>query len=363
MHFRWKTIFLIFCPLIAAFIICFLTYSPNLVIWPGHKKVGFYSDSLTCDHGNSTIVKLPSDSTQLKFEYILGDKYSFPYVGVTFETDSSSPLYNLSIYDEIILDIEVNKSKRIPIVVNEDLQGYSNPSDALSYRPVTKELECLSGRHVYALELTEFYIPPWWYYNRHITATEAGKINFARIHNIQVHQCELLPKNTKEIFTIHKIFFHKRMEWILFWLGLGLVLYYSIWLGADKLKNTVKRIFPRKEIYLENIADEESQKLLYFLSQNYTDPELSLEKIQQELGISESKISSIIKEHSNQNFKRYLNEIRIGEAKRLLKETDRQVMEIAYNVGYGNISHFNRVFKESEGCSPVEFRKKVKENL
>ena len=43
--------------------------------------------------------------------------------------------------------------------------------------------------------------------------------------------------------------------------------------------------------------------------------------------------------------------------KRLLRETDRQVMDIAYKVGYGNISHFNRVFKEAENCSPNEYRK------
>jgi AraC-like DNA-binding protein len=82
-----------------------------------------------------------------------------------------------------------------------------------------------------------------------------------------------------------------------------------------------------------------------------------LETVQKEIGISETKLSAILKENTDMSFKRYLNHIRTEEAKRLLRETDRQVMDIAYKVGYGNISHFNRVFKEAENCSPNEYRK------
>ena len=57
-------------------------------------------------------------------------------------------------------------------------------------------------------------------------------------------------------------------------------------------------------------------------------------------------------------FKQYLNIIRITEAKRLLRETDNQITSCAYNVGYNNIPHFNRTFKQLEGISPKEYRKK-----
>ena len=75
------------------------------------------------------------------------------------------------------------------------------------------------------------------------------------------------------------------------------------------------------------------------------------------MGIHERKISAIIKKKTDLNFKQFLNKLRIAEAKRLLLETDLQISEIAFKVGYGNASHFNRVFKLSENCAPNDFRK------
>ena len=62
------------------------------------------------------------------------------------------------------------------------------------------------------------------------------------------------------------------------------------------------------------------------------------------------------------SFKRYLTAIRMHEAKRLLQETDRLVIDIALTVGFNSISHFNRVFKASTHISPLEFRNKKSAN-
>jgi AraC-like DNA-binding protein len=45
------------------------------------------------------------------------------------------------------------------------------------------------------------------------------------------------------------------------------------------------------------------------------------------------------------------------EAKRLLKESEGTISEIAYSVGYNNVTHFNRVFKTETGIAPGDFRK------
>jgi AraC-like DNA-binding protein len=57
-------------------------------------------------------------------------------------------------------------------------------------------------------------------------------------------------------------------------------------------------------------------------------------------------------------FKQYLNIVRITEARRLLMDTDRQISEIAFAVGYNYPTTFNRIFKEVTGISPSDFRKK-----
>ena len=72
--------------------------------------------------------------------------------------------------------------------------------------------------------------------------------------------------------------------------------------------------------------------------------------------MSEKTISATIKKKSDLTFKEYLNSIRIAEAKRLLKSSDRNVSEIAYQVGFNSPNHFNRIFKSSENCTPTEFK-------
>jgi AraC-like DNA-binding protein len=56
-------------------------------------------------------------------------------------------------------------------------------------------------------------------------------------------------------------------------------------------------------------------------------------------------------------FTSYLNKLRLSEATRLLiAEKDVAVAEIAYSVGYTNVSYFNRLFKEEYDSTPSAFR-------
>jgi AraC-like DNA-binding protein len=49
--------------------------------------------------------------------------------------------------------------------------------------------------------------------------------------------------------------------------------------------------------------------------------------------------------------------LRLTEAARLLNEkSSATVAEVAYSVGYANVSYFNKLFKEEYGCTPKAFR-------
>lgn len=108
---------------------------------------------------------------------------------------------------------------------------------------------------------------------------------------------------------------------------------------------------------MENDLDQDTKRITDTIAKSYSDPAFSVDKLSKEAGISASKIPGILKSQFGMNFKQYLNSIRINEAKRLLKETDNQIVNIAYTVGYNNIPHFNRTFKQLEGVSPKEYRK------
>lgn len=89
-----------------------------------------------------------------------------------------------------------------------------------------------------------------------------------------------------------------------------------------------------------------------YIAQEYKDPGLTVNRIASEVGLLPAKITQILRDQRNCSYKQYLNAIRLAEAKRLLLETDRNIVEISRKVGYNNVTHFNRIFKETEGVSP-----------
>lgn len=73
-------------------------------------------------------------------------------------------------------------------------------------------------------------------------------------------------------------------------------------------------------------------------------------------GISYSYVRKLVKDKSGKTVVDYINGLRIEEAKRLLKETEMGMSDIALQVGYNNYQSFNRFFQKYEGITPGEFR-------
>ncbi|MCB0837438.1 MAG: AraC family transcriptional regulator [Bacteroidetes bacterium] len=64
------------------------------------------------------------------------------------------------------------------------------------------------------------------------------------------------------------------------------------------------------------------------------------------------------RKHTGHSFVSFLNKTRIQHACQYLVNTDWPIQQIAYSVGFENISHFNRTFKKLQRVSPSEFRKR-----
>ncbi|NLG39190.1 MAG: helix-turn-helix transcriptional regulator, partial [Fibrobacter sp.] len=94
-----------------------------------------------------------------------------------------------------------------------------------------------------------------------------------------------------------------------------------------------------------------------YINSNYHNASLSLEDVCREVGLNRNKLSDILKKNVGMTFSSFVNEIRLKEACRLLIETDLQVVEISINIGFGNVSHFNKVFKQAYQKTPLEYRR------
>lgn len=82
----------------------------------------------------------------------------------------------------------------------------------------------------------------------------------------------------------------------------------------------------------------------------------SFEALAESLHYSESWLSREIKRKTGKTYTRLVQEKRLAQAAFLLKNTDRNIADIAAAVGYENVSYFHRMFSEFYGCSPRCYR-------
>ncbi|MDS0524794.1 AraC family transcriptional regulator [Clostridium sp. SHJSY1] len=86
--------------------------------------------------------------------------------------------------------------------------------------------------------------------------------------------------------------------------------------------------------------------------------ECSLSEIAEKLSQPDYKLSKLIKKHTKMTFKELVQEKRLSRAIELLKVRGLSVLEIMEMVGYENPTYFYKIFKESYGVTPMEYRKK-----
>ncbi len=91
-----------------------------------------------------------------------------------------------------------------------------------------------------------------------------------------------------------------------------------------------------------------------FMQINYQKP-ISVQQVIDYIGIDRSYASRIFRRAENRTLQRYLIELRVGEAKRLLAQRRFSIHTIAHSVGYTDYPAFERRFKIEVGCSPSEY--------
>jgi AraC-like DNA-binding protein/ligand-binding sensor protein len=96
-----------------------------------------------------------------------------------------------------------------------------------------------------------------------------------------------------------------------------------------------------------------------YIEQNQTEA-LSLGQVAQAVNMSPFYFCKLFKKATGVNFTNYVSRLRIEKAKNLLLNPNLRVSEIAFEVGFQSLNHFNRVFKRTIGCSPTKYRAQVR---
>ncbi|MBU8566648.1 AraC family transcriptional regulator [Virgibacillus pantothenticus] len=95
-----------------------------------------------------------------------------------------------------------------------------------------------------------------------------------------------------------------------------------------------------------------------YLQKEFTNPDLSLEKLADYFNLSVPYTSRFIKEQTGYTFTQIILGMRMKECQRLLLDTSISIKEIVKRVGYYDVANFTREFKKEIGNTPSQFRKK-----
>ena len=106
----------------------------------------------------------------------------------------------------------------------------------------------------------------------------------------------------------------------------------------------------------ENDTIRPVRKAKEYIQNHYSEP-LSLEEISEMVGLSTTYFSALFKKTEGEGFAKYLINIRMEQAKQLLRETNLPVTEICRKVGYNDPKHFTHTFEKAAGVKPSTYRK------
>jgi AraC-like DNA-binding protein len=142
--------------------------------------------------------------------------------------------------------------------------------------------------------------------------------------------------------------------------------------SSDFLKKIIQNILDnRRKIYEQLIAEEGRfdidhhemkshdelllQKVMTIIKNNIANEKLNVEMLADGVGISRVHMHRKLKQLTNQSARDFIRNVRMKQATYLLTGKKMSISEVAYELGYTNLSHFSNSFKSHYGVSPTDF--------
>ena len=128
----------------------------------------------------------------------------------------------------------------------------------------------------------------------------------------------------------------------------------------DRLSGSKERLM-LSTTDMRQFTSDQSQRLdsvIKFISDRYSE-DIGLDDVATVACMTTNSFCRFFKNKTNKSFTRFLNEMRIRNATRILVQEDHPVAEVSSMVGYQSITNFNRQFKMIMGTTPQSYRESV----
>ncbi len=117
-----------------------------------------------------------------------------------------------------------------------------------------------------------------------------------------------------------------------------------------------------KNVSVSSPDEKFLQRAVKSVEKNIANPELDIETFAKEVGVSRMQLYRKLDALTNMTVKEFIRNIRLKRAAQLLQQDKMTVNEIAYSVGFKDISHFRKCFRQLYGMNATEYKQEYKKN-
>lgn len=105
-----------------------------------------------------------------------------------------------------------------------------------------------------------------------------------------------------------------------------------------------------EQIQVKGNNDALMERVMKYINGHLADPDLNVEKLTEEVGISRAQLHRKLKEIAGVSAGEFIRNLRLEQAARLIEEGQINITQVAYSVGFNNQTHFSTVFKNTMAC-------------
>lgn len=327
--------------------------------------------------GGASSIHINEDRSSLSFDFRLEPNIERPFtaVDIIFEDQNAKPTQvDFSQYNTISFYVKCSPANILTMNVLTFDEKVSVKDDFLTYRGPSAFFACKDEWSRTEIDLSRLETPQWWFdmfkldlSKRSYTLNKVPKLSFG-----STSQSAIAVDSRVQLNAI--TFTGRNWHYLYLLAGVMVLVFsgYAYWFFrqltrvlASDLHDKIQRDRPLiayQQLAMEPHKDKEQSAILRYMATEYANTDLDLDTMVAALGVNRNKINDILKAELGFTFTGYLNKLRLTEAARLLAEQGgASVAEIAYSVGYKNVSYFNKLFKEEYNCTPKAFKSLCKQ--
>jgi len=324
------------------------------------------------DQGGASTLTINDATYSLNYTFSINDGAEYPYASLALlfnVENSANGLIDLSRYSSLKLSVNCSPANVISLAVYTQDSKITDLADPASYRIPMTFFSCEDKWQDVTIDLQHLEVPEWWL-RLHKFALSDRKYRLDKVSRIAFGNSAQSPLNTPAQVKIAEVQLQaENWHYMLIFGALATFVWvgFGFWVFKQHTKMLIAELQQKvqmdrpliayQQLSIEPHKDKEKQIVLRYLATEYPNPELSLDTIISATGINRAKINLILKDEIGLTFSAYINKLRLTEAARILSEKpEASVGEIAYSVGYNNVTYFNKLFKNEYNCSPKTFK-------